>query len=141
MATIAPFAGAAMPKCPACLAVYAGLLGLPSVAPLDAYPNLVAVVVGGSLTASVTALAWRAHERNGYGPALLALLGAIALLVAKLRLDSPSVMAAALVVLAAAAVWNAHHRPGPHARLSCARCSAPEPTREPSLPRSTTHGD
>jgi mercuric ion transport protein len=122
LATIASLALAMAPKCPVCLLAYAGFLGgLVSTSWADAYPGVLSFVMAASLALTVGALAWRADERQGYGPSGLALLGAISLLLAKFHFDSPPAVVAGMTAILAAAAWNSW-RTAPHPQ-SCKHCS------------------
>jgi hypothetical protein len=88
------------------------------------------------LVLAVTALAFRARERRGYGPALMSFAASVAVLIGKFYLESPSIMYAALGVLVAASIWNGWPiRPAAacprcidHARQSLQRRNRNDPT-------------
>ena len=111
---------ALMPKliCPLCWPAYAGLLSAVGLGFLINSRNLM-IVTALFLIVAVTALAFRARQRRGYGPAFVGLVASIFILVEKFYLDSPATMYAALGVLIAASVWNSWP-----ARLtaSCPQC-------------------
>jgi hypothetical protein len=56
-------------------------------------------------------LAFRARQRNGYGPFLLGLVATIGVLVGKFRWESNTTMYGAVGLLVAASLWNAWLRP------------------------------
>jgi hypothetical protein len=58
------------------------------------------------LIVAVTALAFRARQRRGYGPALTGLAASIVIVLGKFYVESPATMYAALGVLIAASLWN-----------------------------------
>jgi hypothetical protein len=98
---------ALMPKliCPLCWPAYAGLLSAVGLGFLINSRNLL-IVTALFLIVAVTALAFRARQRRGYGPAFAGLAASILILFGKFYLDSPATMYAALGVLIAASVWN-----------------------------------
>jgi hypothetical protein len=107
-AAVLPGIGVAlMPKliCPLCWPAYAGLLSAVGLGFLINSRNLMIVTVL-FLIVAVTALAFRARQRRGYGPAFAGLAASILILFGKFYMDSPSTMYAALGVLIAASVWN-----------------------------------
>ena len=58
------------------------------------------------LIVAVTALAFRARQRRGYGPAIAGLVASVVIVLGKFYLESPAAIYAALGVLIAASVWN-----------------------------------
>ena len=107
-ASVLPGIGVAlMPKliCPLCWPAYAGLLSSVGLGFLINSRNLM-IVTALFLIVAVTALAFRARQRHGYGPAVAGLAASILILFGKFYLDSPATMYAALGVLIAASVWN-----------------------------------
>ena len=107
-ASVLPGIGVAlMPKliCPLCWPAYAGLLSSVGLGFLINSRNLM-IVTALFLIVAVTALAFRARQRRGYGPALAGLAASIVIVLGKFYLDSPPTMYAALSILIAASVWN-----------------------------------
>ena len=107
-AAVLPGIGVAlMPKliCPLCWPAYAGLLSAVGLGFLINSRNLL-ILTAVFLIAAVTALAFRARQRHGYGPAIAGLTASTVILFGKFYLDSPTLMYAALGVLIAASVWN-----------------------------------
>ena len=107
-ASVLPGIGVAlMPKliCPLCWPAYAGLLSSVGLGFLINSRNLM-IVTALFLIVAVTALAFRARQRRGYGPALAGLAASIVIVLGKFYLESPATMYAALGVLVAASVWN-----------------------------------
>ena len=64
------------------------------------------IVTASFLIVAVSALAFRARQRRGYGPAIAGLAASIFILFGKFYLESPATIYAALGVLVAASVWN-----------------------------------
>jgi hypothetical protein len=120
-AAVLPGIGVAlMPKliCPLCWPAYAGLLSAIGLGFLISARNLM-IVTASFLIVAVIALAFRARQRRGYGPASAGLAASIFILFGKFYLESPSLMYASLGVLVAASVWNSWPvRLAP----SCPRC-------------------
>ena len=116
---------ALMPKliCPLCWPAYAGLLSAVGLGFLINSRNLM-IVTALFLIVAVTALAFRARQRRGYGPAIAGLAASIVIVVGKFYLESPAAIYAALGVLIAASVWNSWP-----VRLtaSCAQCVSEAP--------------
>ena len=120
-AAVFPGIGVAlMPKliCPLCWPAYAGLLSAVGLGFLINSRNLL-IVTTFFLILAVTALAFRARQRRGYGPAIAGLAASIFILFGKFYLESLATIYAALGVLVAASVWNSWP-----VRLasSCPRC-------------------
>jgi hypothetical protein len=107
-AAVLPGIGVAlMPKliCPLCWPAYAGLLSAVGLGFLINSRNLM-IVTSLFLVIAVTALAFRARQRRGYGPAIAGLASSIVVVLGKFYLESPAAIYAALGVLIAASVWN-----------------------------------
>jgi hypothetical protein len=107
-AAVLPGIGVAlMPKliCPLCWPAYAGLLSAVGLGFLISSRNLL-IVTALFLIVAVTALAFRARLRRGYGPAIAGLAASIVIVLGKFYLESPATMYAALGALIAASVWN-----------------------------------
>ena len=107
-AAVLPGIGVALlPKlmCPLCWPAYAGLLSAAGLGFLINAKNLL-IVTASFLIVAVTALAFRARQRRGYGPAIAGLAASIFIVFGKFYLESPATMYAALSVLVAASVWN-----------------------------------
>ena len=120
-AAVLPGIGIAlMPKliCPLCWPAYAGLLSAVGLGFLINSRNLL-MVTASFLTVAVTALAFRARQRRGYGPGIAGLAASVFILLGKFYLESPITTYAALGVLVVASVWNSWPiRLAP----SCPRC-------------------
>ena len=107
-AAVLPGIGVAlMPKliCPLCWPAYAGLLSAVGLGFLINSRNLM-IVTALFLIVAMTALAFRARQRRGYGPAIAGLAASIVIVLGKFYLESPAAIYAALGVLIAASVWN-----------------------------------
>ncbi|MDQ6699436.1 MAG: hypothetical protein M3Z36_04555, partial [Acidobacteriota bacterium] len=91
--------------CPMCWPAYAGLLTTVGLGFLISSRYLF-LVTAGFLLISVGALAFRAKDRRGYGPALAGVAASIVILFGKFSLESNALMHSALGRLIAASVWN-----------------------------------
>src|SRR6266849_3102381 len=91
-----------LPKltCPLCWPAYAGILTTLGLGFLISARYLLTFTVG-FLLVSVSALAFRARERHGYGPAALGLFGGAIVLVGKFSLESGATMYGGLALLIA----------------------------------------
>ena len=75
------------------------------------------------LIVAVAALAFRARQRRGYGPAIAGLTAGVGILAGKFYLESPATMYAAVGLLVGASIWNSWPaRPS----SSCPRCAVPD---------------
>lgn len=97
-----------LPKlaCPLCWPAYAGLLSSVGLGFLisTAYPLPLTV---GFLIVALGAMAFKANNRHGYGPFLLGLLAAAAVLLGKFRWESSPTIYGAVGLLVVASLWNA----------------------------------
>ena len=91
--------------CPLCWPAYAGLLSAVGLGFLIEARNLL-VLTTLFLMFAVSALAFRARRRRGYGPALMGVAASAAVLTGKFYFDSPLMAYAAVCVLIAASIWN-----------------------------------
>jgi hypothetical protein len=112
-----------LPKlvCPACWPAYAALLSSIGLGFLLSTVYLLPVSVV-FLTLTLGAMAFRAGQRNGYGPFLLGLVAAVAVLLGKFVWTSKPSVYAAFGLLVIASFWNVW----PH-RREVAVCSGCEP--------------
>ena len=96
-----------LPKlaCPACWPAYAGLLSTLGLSFLLSTSYLIPLT-GVFLLIAVTALAYRARTRRGYGPAVFGTLAAGVILVGKFQFESNPLMYAGLALLVLASIWN-----------------------------------
>lgn len=109
---VLPGVGASLlPKlaCPMCWPAYAGLLTTLGLGFLISERYLLAFTAG-LLLVSVAALAFRARERRGYGPALLGLVSAAAVLAGKFYLDSNALAYSGIALLLGSSLWNSWPR-------------------------------
>jgi mercuric ion transport protein len=113
---------AVAPKCPFCLAAWLGTFGLATV-PDSVYSGWLAPVTAASLALTVALLAFRGGGPRRYGPALLGLLGGLAIIIGKFILDHQTLLYAGIAALLAAAVWRAGLSAPTPAEL-CGRCAS-----------------
>ena len=109
---VAPGIGVALlPKlaCPLCWPAYAGLLTTIGLGFLISSRYLFLVIAVFLLT-SVGALAVRANDRRGYGPALAGVAAGVVILFGKFSLESNALMYGGLGFLIAASIWNSWPR-------------------------------
>jgi hypothetical protein len=97
-----PAVAALTPKCPLCLFAILGATGAAGAA-LAAWMPLLLV---GSLLVSVSAVCIRSHVERRYGPAVFAVLAAVAVAAGKFLFQSTAVVYAGAAALFAAAVFN-----------------------------------
>jgi mercuric ion transport protein len=109
-----------LPKlaCPLCWPAYAGLLSSVGLGFLISTKYLLPLTIA-FLVIALGALAFRAKNRQGYGPFVLGLIAAIGVLVGKFDWDSNPALYGAVVLLVVASLWNAW----PH-RVTSASCCA-----------------
>jgi mercuric ion transport protein len=104
----APGIGVAlMPKlmCPMCWPFYAGILSSVGLGFLVSATYLLPFTIA-FLILTLGVLAYRAKERRGYGPFLLGVLAAAAVLIGKFHLEWNYVAYSGVVILVVAAIWN-----------------------------------
>jgi len=123
LATLPAFVAVLLPAglCPACWPAYAGILsslGLGLLIDAKFLFPLTAVL----LALAVFALGYRANRRRGYGPLILGLSGAAAVLSFKFAVDWSILVYAGLAVLVAASIWNAW--PIRETGVRCPACSS-----------------
>jgi len=109
-----------MPKliCPLCWPAYAGLLSTVGLGFLINSRNLL-VMTATFLIFAVSALAFRARQRRGYGPAVVGLAASALILFGKFYLESSPTMYVALGVLVGASIWNGW---SVRTAASCSQC-------------------
>src|SRR5258708_13770235 len=97
-----------LPKlaCPLCWPAYAGLLSSVGLGFLVSAAYLLPLT-SGFLVIALGAMAFKANSRLGYGPFLLGLLAATAVLLAKFRWESSPTMYGVVGLLVIASLWNA----------------------------------
>jgi len=106
-----------LPKlaCPLCWPAYAGLLSSVGLGFLVSAAYLLPLT-SGFLLIALGAMAFKANSRHGYGPFLLGLLAATAVLLGKFRWESNATMYGAVGLLVIASLWNAWPIRGDSAR-------------------------
>lgn len=120
-----PAAGlAALPACPACYPLYAGIL---SSLGLTLDPGAHLALTGGLVAVALGALGFRARGRRGYAPLAVGVGTVLLIAAGKLLLGSDPVVYAGATGLAGAGMWNAWplRRPAP----ACTACLPGEATR------------
>ena len=112
-----------LPKlaCPLCAPAYAGLLTAVGLGFLISERNLL-FFIAAFLFLSVAALAFRARQRQGYGPAVAGTISAAVVLFGRFFLQSAVIMYAGLGLLIASSIWNSWPR---RLQSPCPQC-APE---------------
>jgi hypothetical protein len=97
-----------LPKlaCPFCWPAYAGLLSSVGLGFLISAAYLLPLT-SGFLVIALGAMAFKANSRHRYGPFLLGLLAATAVLLVKFRWESRPAMYGAVGLLVIASLWNA----------------------------------
>jgi mercuric ion transport protein len=135
LATMPGIAFAFLPNlvCPACWAAYAGLLSALGLGFLLG-PDYLLPLTAALLTLAVGALALRARRLRRYGPLVVGLAAAIAVLAGKFAFDSETAMYGGIAGLVAASIWNTWP-----VRASGAGC--PACVSESSSAVSIQHGD
>jgi len=114
---------ALLPKlaCPACWPAYAGLLsalGLGFLVRTEFLLPLTAIF----LAVVLMGLAFRARARRGYGPLLVGIAGAVAVLAGKFALESSFLFYSGLGLLVGASLWNTWPR-RKSKTASCCECA------------------
>ena len=96
-----------LPKlaCPVCWPAYAGLLSSGGRGFLISAAYLLALTLA-FLALTLVALGFRATNRRGFGPFLIGLVAAIAILFGKFRWESKLMIYGGIGMLVAASVWN-----------------------------------
>ncbi|GJM35050.1 MAG: hypothetical protein DHS20C18_40510 [Saprospiraceae bacterium] len=95
---------ALFPKCPICWAAYMGMLGSIGLGNLSYQPWLYPVLIG-TLAIYFAALLYRAKFRNGYGPFLVSLGGALLLGLFQ-WLEITALMYLAVAFFLMGSIWN-----------------------------------
>lgn len=129
VAAVFPAIGAALaPKltCPMCWPAYSAVLGALGLGFLVSERYLLALTAAFSVLA-LAALAFRASERRGYGPAALGLFAIVLTLAGKFALNSLPLRSTGVALLLFSSVWSSLPR---RAATPCPKCvpSSSEPT-------------
>ena len=100
-----------LPKlaCPACWPAYAGLLTSIGLGFLISVKYLLPLTVA-FLILALSAMLFRARDRRGFGPFLLAVLAASGVLLGKFAWDSRATVYGAIGLLVVASLWNTRPR-------------------------------
>jgi hypothetical protein len=117
-----------LPKlaCPACWPAYAALLSSVGLGFLISTVYLLPMTVA-FLSLALAALAFRAKQRRGYGPFLLGLVAAAAVLFGKFEWESKPTMYSAFGLLVVASLWNAWPRTSTTSNATmCPNCEVKE---------------
>ena len=127
LASLPGIGAALMPVgvCPACWPVYAGLLSSTGLGFLLNTAFLLPVMAV-LLLVAVSALAFRAQTRRGYGPFAAGLLATGAVLFGKFVVTSNATMYGGIVLLVVATVWNAWPRKAVDIGSGACSACAPE---------------
>ena len=97
-----------LPKavCPACWPAYAGLLSSLGLGFIPLSTKQLLPLTAAFLIVAVAALGFRARQRRGYFPMMIAVLASAVVLYGRFALESSLIMYAGLATLFAASVWN-----------------------------------
>ena len=115
-----------LPKlaCPLCWPAYAGLLSSVGLGFLISAAYLLPLTAA-FLVIALGAMAFKANSRHGYGPFLLGLPAATAVLLGKFRWESSPTMYGAVGLLVIASLWNAWPVRGlPDQSETCDHCES-----------------
>ena len=113
-----------LPKlaCPACWPAYAGLLTSIGLGFLISVKYLLPLTAA-FLVLALAAMLFRAKNRRGYGPLVLAIFAANSVLLGKFVWDSRLAVYGAIALLVIAALWNTWpRREGANDRTTCSDC-------------------
>ena len=112
----------ALPACPACYPLYAGILSTLGLSAL-VDPAAQGVLTALFLAVALAALAFRARRRRGYGPLALGLVASAVVVAAKFELGWSALTYAGVGLLVGASLWNAWPR-NARSGVSCSSCFA-----------------
>lgn len=107
----------ALPTCPFCWPLYAGALSALGLGFLLDEQHMLPLA-GLLLLATLAPLAYKASARRGYGPLLIGILGAGAILLGKFVWTSDSILYVGLAFVVGASLWNIC----PRTVRECPRC-------------------
>lgn len=117
-----------LPKlaCPACWPAYAGLLTSIGLGFLTSVRYLLPLTIA-FLVLALAAMLFRARDRRGYGPFLLAVFAACGVLLGKFAWDSRNTVYGAIGILVVASLWNTWPRQfSPNDATICSNCRKQE---------------
>ncbi len=101
-----PAAGlAALPFCPACYPMYAGIFTSLGLTPLS-HTGVQATLTLAFLAVSLAALVFRARARHGYAPLAAGCIASLVVLIGKFGLGIDAMTYSGIAVLVFASVWN-----------------------------------
>jgi mercuric ion transport protein len=105
--TVPGISVALLPKlaCPLCWPSYSGIVSSVGLGFLISTKYLLTLTVA-LLILTIGALACHAKQRRGYGPFVLGIVGAVAVLIGKFDLESNPVTLTGIVVLMMTSAWN-----------------------------------
>lgn len=108
LAVVPAVAVALLPSvtCPACWPAYATLLSSLGIGFLPTSTYLLPLTFG-AVAFALLVLAWQACRRRRFGPLMLAIIGAIVLLVGRFALQAEGALYCGVGMLVAASLWNA----------------------------------
>ncbi len=96
---------AALPFCPACYPMYAGIFTSLGLTPLS-HTGVQAILTLAFLAVSLAALAFRARARRGYAPLAAGCIASLVVLIGKFGLGIDAMTYSGIAVLVLASVWN-----------------------------------
>ncbi len=96
---------AALPFCPACYPMYAGIFTSLGLAPLS-HTGVQATLTLAFLAVSLAALAFRAKARRGHAPLAAGCIASLVVLIGKFGLGIDAITYSGIAVLVLASVWN-----------------------------------
>ena len=105
--TVPGISVALLPKlaCPLCWPFYSGVVSSVGLGFLISTKHLLTLTLA-SLILTFGALAYHAKQRRGYGPFVLGIVGAVAVLIGKFDFGIEPVTFIGIVVLVVASAWN-----------------------------------
>jgi hypothetical protein len=105
--TVPGISVAFLPKlaCPLCWPFYSGIVSSVGLGFLISTKYLLPLTIA-FLILTLGALAYLAKQRRGYGPSVLGIVGAAAVLIGKFNLESNPVTFTGIAVLVVASAWN-----------------------------------
>ena len=96
---------AALPFCPACYPMYAGIFTALGLTPLS-HTGVQATLTLVFLAISLAALAFRARARRGYAPLAAGCAASLVVLIGKFGLGIDAMTYSGIAILVLASVWN-----------------------------------
>jgi len=92
--------------CPACWPAYAGILSSLGIGFVNYTPYLLPATIT-LLLVALTAFAYGANKRRGYGPLIAGFVSSVLIVVGKFYLEMDMVLYSGAIVLMSASIWNA----------------------------------